>query len=124
MGIEGLAENKSRWDIMLDRMRSSAIALIVAAVFIGVTVMLATSNCERERNAEFRSEMRADNAEMKADYDALRAEVKAGNTRVLEALDRLENSVDSRLNAGEREQARMQGVLSVLTEKSDSVDTP
>ena len=78
MGIEGLAENKSRWDIMLDRLNPNVVALVIGLIVVGVSLAIGLNGCERDRNAEFRSEMRDDNAalraEVKADNDALRAE--------------------------------------------------
>lgn len=80
----------------------------------------------RADNAEFREEvrsdleeMRADNAEFEAEVRADIAEIRADNKELGEQLDNIESVLDTRLDDIEREQARMQGVTSVL---QDAVD--
>lgn len=80
----------------------------------------------RSDNAEFREEvrsdleeMRSDNAEFEAEVRADIAEIRADNKELGEQLDNIESVLDTRLDDIEREQARMQGVTSVL---QDAVD--
>lgn len=67
----------------------------------------------RADNDAFKAEMRADNEEMRADIAAMRADLRE-----------IADALDVRLSAIELEQARMQGVISVLESQSAAKGSP
>ena len=69
--------------------------------------------------AAFKADMRADNAAFKAEIRADIAEIRADYKELSDKIDRIASVLDTRLDDIEREQARMQGVISVL---QDAVD--
>ena len=73
----------------------------------------------RADNAEFKAEVRADNAAFKDEIRADIAEIRADYKELSDKIDRIASVLDTRLDDIEREQARMQGVISVL---QDAVD--
>ena len=73
----------------------------------------------RADNAAFKAEIRADNAAFKAEIRADIAEIRADYKELSDKIDRIASVLDTRLDEIEREQARMQGVISVL---QDAVD--
>ena len=75
----------------------------------------------RADNAAFKTEVRSDIAEMHADNAAFKteirsdiAEIRADYKELGDKLDHIASVLDTRLDDIEREQARMQGVISVL----------
>ena len=73
----------------------------------------------RADNAAFKADIRADNAAFKAEIRADIAEIRADYEELSDKIDRIASVLDTRLDDIEREQARMQGVISVL---QDAVD--
>ena len=77
----------------------------------------------RADNAAFKAEIRSDIAEIRADNAAFKteirsdiAEIRADYKELGDKLDHIASVLDTRLDDIEREQARMQGVISVLQE--------
>ena len=68
----------------------------------------------RADNAAFKAETRADIAAFKTEVRADIAEIRADYKELSDKLDRIASVLDTRLDDIEREQARMQGVISVL----------
>ena len=68
----------------------------------------------RADNAAFKAETRADNAAFKTEIRSDIAEIRADYKELGDKLDRIASVLDTRLDDIEREQARMQGVISVL----------
>ena len=73
----------------------------------------------RADNAAFKADIRAEIAVFKADIRADIAEIRADYEELSDKIDRIASVLDTRLDDIEREQARMQGVISVL---QDAVD--
>ena len=73
----------------------------------------------RADNAAFKADIRAEIATFKADIRADIAEIRADYKELSDKIDRIASVLDTRLDDIEREQARMQGVISVL---QDAVD--
>ena len=68
----------------------------------------------RADNAAFKADTRADNAAFKTEIRADIAEIRADYKELGDKLDHIASVLDTRLDDIEREQARMQGVISVL----------
>ena len=75
----------------------------------------------RADNAAFKTEIRSDIAEIRADNAAFKTEIRADIAEIRadykelgDKLDHIASVLDTRLDDIEREQARMQGVISVL----------
>ena len=118
----------------------ATLTLAVSILGFGLMVRAELSAFRAEMSA-FRAEIRADNAafkaEVRADIDAFKAEIRADNAafkaeiradiaeiradykELSDKIDRIASVLDTRLDDIEREQARMQGVISVL---QDAVD--
>ena len=113
----------------------AVLTLAVSLLGFGLMVraeMSAFSSEIRADNAAFKDEIRSDLAEMRADNAAFKAdtradiaafkteirsdiaEIRADYKELGDKLDRIASVLDTRLDDIEREQARMQGVISVL----------
>ncbi len=114
------------------------LALAVSVLGFGLMVRaeIAALRAEiRADNAAFRAEMRYDFSEFKAetryDNDAFKAEmrsdiaeVRADNAAMRADLREIADALDVRLSAIELEQARMQGVISVLESQATAKGSP
>ena len=115
----------------------AALTLAVSLLGFGLMVraeMSAFRSEIRADNAAFKDEIRSDLAEMRADNAAFKAdtradiaafkteirsdiaEIRADYKELGDKLDHIASVLDTRLDDIEREQARMQGVISVLQE--------
>ena len=101
-------------------------AILIAALTLAVS-LLGFGLMVRAEMSSFRSEIRADNAafkaEIRADIAAFKTEIRSDIAEIRmdykelsDKLDRIASVLDTRLDDIEREQARMQGVISVLQE--------
>ena len=97
----------------------AALTLAVSLLGFGLMVraeMSAFRSESRADNAAFKAEIRADNAAFKTEIRFDIAEIRADYKELSDKLDRIASVLDTRLDDIEREQARMQGVISVLQE--------
>ena len=106
----------------------AALTLAVSLLGFGLMVRAEMSSFRSEiraDNAAFKAEIRADNAafkaETRADIAAFKTEIRSDIAEIRmdykelgDKLDRIASVLDTRLDDIEREQARMQGVISVL----------
>ena len=113
---------KAAFASWLKGMNVNVAAILIAALTLAVS-LLGFGLMVRAEMSAFRSEIRADNAAFKAevhsdleDMRADNAEMRADIKELDDKLDRIASILDARLDDIEREQARMQGVISVLQE--------
>ena len=106
----------------------AALTLAVSLLGFGLMVRAEMSSFRSEiraDNAAFKAEIRADNAafkaETRADIAAFKTEIRSDIAEIRmdykelgDKLDHIASVLDTRLDDIEREQARMQGVISVL----------
>ena len=93
----------------------AVLTLAVSLLGFGLMVRAEMSSFRSEIRAEistFKSEVHSDLEDMRADNAEMRADIK----ELHDKLDRIASVLDTRLDDIEREQARMQGVISVLQE--------
>ena len=97
----------------------AVLTLAVSLLGFGFMVRAEMSAFRSEIRAEmstFKAEIRADNAAFKTEIRFDIAEIRADYKELSDKLDRIASVLDTRLDDIEREQARMQGVISVLQE--------
>ena len=95
----------------------AALTLAVSLLGFGLMVRAEMSAFRSEIRAEmsvFKAEIRADNAAFKTEIRSDIAEIRADYKELGDKLDHIASVLDTRLDDIEREQARMQGVISVL----------
>ena len=93
----------------------AVLTLAVSLLGFGLMVRAEMSAFRSEIRAEmstFKAEVHSDLEDMRADNAEMRADIKELDDK----LDRIASVLDTRLDDIEREQARMQGVISVLQE--------
>ena len=93
----------------------AVLTLAVSLLGFGLMVRAEMSSFRSEIRAEmstFKSEVHSDLEDMRADNAEMRADIKELDNK----LDHIASVLDTRLDDIEREQARMQGVISVLQE--------
>ena len=97
----------------------AVLTLAVSLLGFGLMVRAEMSSFRSEIRSEmstFKAEIRADNAAFKTEIRFDIAEIRADYKELSDKLDRIASVLDTRLDDIEREQARMQGVISVLQE--------
>ena len=99
----------------LKGVNANVAAILIAALTLAVS-LLGFGLMVRAEMSSFRSEIRADNAAFKTEIRADNAEMRADIKELDDKLDRIASVLDTRLDDIEREQARRQGVISVLQE--------
>ena len=108
---------KAAFASWLRGMNVNVAAILIAVLTLAVS-LLGFGLMVRAEMSSFRSEIRADNAafktETRADIAAFKTEIRADYKELSDKLDRIASILDTRLDDIEREQARMQGVISVL----------
>ena len=106
---------KAAFASWLKGMNVNVAAILIAVLTLAVS-LLGFGLMVRAEMSSFRSEIRADSAAFKAEIRADNAEMRADIKELDDKLDRIASVLDTRLDDIEREQARMQGVISVLQE--------
>ena len=116
-----MKETSASW---LKGMNVNVAAILIAALTLAVSLlgfglmvraeMSAFRSEIRADNAAFKAEIRADNAAFKTEIRSDIAEIRTDYKELSDKLDRIASILDTRLDDIEREQARMQGVISVL----------
>ena len=117
---------KAAFASWLKGMNANVAAILIAVLTLAVS-LLGFGLMVRAEMSAFRSEIRAEmsafKAETRADIAAFKteirfdiAEIRADYKELSDKLDRIASVLDTRLDDIEREQARMQGVISVLQE--------
>ena len=108
---------KAAFASWLKGVNANVAAILIAALTLAVS-LFGFGLMARAEMSSFRSEIRADNAafksETRADIAAFKSEIRADYKELSDKLDRIASILDTRLDDIEREQARMQGVISVL----------
>ena len=108
---------KAAFASWLKGMNVNVAAILIAVLTLAVS-LLGFGFMVRAEISSFRSEIRADNAafkaETRADIAAFKTEIRADYKELSDKLDRIASILDTRLDDIEREQARMQGIISVL----------
>ena len=97
----------------------AALTLAVYLLGFGLMARAEMSSFRSEIRSEmstFKAEIRADNAAFKTEIRFDITEIRADYKELSDKLDRIASVLDTRLDDIEREQARMQGVISVLQE--------
>ena len=117
---------KAAFASWLKGMNVNVAAILIAVLTLAVS-LLGFGLMVRAEMSSFRSEIRTDNAafrsEIRTEMSAFKteirfdiAEIRADYKELSDKLDRIASVLDTRLDDIEREQARMQGVISVLQE--------
>ena len=90
---------------------------VVGVILAGVVILLAFYQIVESSEAELRSEMHRIEARQQANYAELKAELKAEMAALSSKMDLFIERVDSRLDAVERNQSRLDAVNELLAQQ-------
>ena len=93
------------------------VTILIAIFGMGLVLIQKIDNGDNRLDAKIDAKVDGVKTEFDAKIDRLDAKVDSGNAAIIAELRSFRASVEGRLNGVEREQARQEGVLSVLVQR-------